>query len=112
LKVDATVIQMKVQSTSVQNFLLWKKICDQRCDDIAHEVLRIEAALRSRQVDNVKTAYSPNSSEHELFCADLPHPFWRLLTMDAPLPGRLILKGEPTLVTRDNGAEFVRRHAL
>jgi hypothetical protein len=32
--------------------------------------------------------------------------------METPLRGVLVLKDEQTLVTRDNGAEFVRRHAL
>jgi hypothetical protein len=32
--------------------------------------------------------------------------------MDSPLRGVWIVKGEPTLVTRDNDGEIVRRHAL
>jgi hypothetical protein len=32
-----------------------ENVCDQQCHDIAHEVLRIEAALRSHQIDSVKT---------------------------------------------------------
>jgi hypothetical protein len=104
---------MKVQSMSVRNSPLWKNISDQRFHDIAHEVLRIEVSLLSHQIDNVKTAYSPNNNEHELCCADLlPCPFWQLFAMDAPLRGVLILKAEPTLVARDNGSEFFRRHAL
>jgi hypothetical protein len=92
---------------------VWKNVCDQWCHDITHEALRIEPALPSHQIDNVKTAYSPNSSEHEVFCADLlPRPFWRLSAMDTSLRGVLILKGESTLVIRDKSAEFVHRHAL
>jgi hypothetical protein len=104
---------MKVQSTSVCNSSLRINICDQRCHDITHEILKIEAALRSHQMNNVKTVDSPNNSEHELFCADLlSRPFWCLFAMDAPLRIVLILKGESTLVTRDNGVKCVRRHAL
>jgi hypothetical protein len=110
---DVIVVQMKVQLTSVWNSPLRKNICDQRCYDITHAVLRIEAALQNHQIENVKTAYSPNNSEYELPCADLlSRPFWCIFAMDALLRGVLMLKGEPTLVTRDNGEEFVRRHAL
>jgi hypothetical protein len=112
-KVDVTVIQMKLQSTSVWNSALLKNICDQQYHDITHEALKIKAALRSHQIDNMKTAYFSNNSEHEFFYADLlPRPFWRFFAMDAPLLGVLILKGEPTLGIRDNGAKCVRLHAL
>jgi hypothetical protein len=48
-----------------------------------------------------------------LFCTDLlSRYFWRLFAMDAPLRGVLILNGEPTLVTYDNRAKFIDRHAL
>jgi hypothetical protein len=61
----------------------------------------------------MKSAYSSNNNEDESFCANLlSRPFWCLFAMDTPHRGVLILKGEPTLVTYDNGAEFVRRHAL
>jgi hypothetical protein len=69
--------------------------------------------LENHQIDKVKTGYSPNNIEHELFYVDLlPRHFWYLFAMDAPLRGVLILKGESTLITCDNGAEFVHRHAL
>jgi hypothetical protein len=102
-----------MQLTSVWNSLLWTNICDQRCHDIAHKVLKIETALPSPQIYNMKTADSPNNSESELFCADLLlRLFWRLFAMNTPLRGVVIHKGESTLVTRDNNAGFVRRHAL
>jgi hypothetical protein len=97
----------------VRNSLLRKKTGDQWHHGITHEVLTIEAALRSHQIDNMKTAYSPNNSEYERFSVDLlPLPFWRLFSMDVRLLGVLILKDEPTLLTYDNGAELVRRHSL
>jgi hypothetical protein len=97
----------------VRNSPLRKQIDDHWCHDIAHDVLRIEAALRSHQIDKGETTHSQNNGEHDLFCADLsPRPFWRLCPIDVPLRGVLILKDEPTLVTCDDGGEFIRRHAL
>jgi hypothetical protein len=88
-------------------------MCNQRCREITHEVLRIEAALRSHQIETVKIRCLPNNSEHELFCADLlPRSFWCLFEMDIPFRGVLILKGEPPFVTRDNDGEFARLYAL
>jgi hypothetical protein len=69
--VDVTVIQMKMQLTSVWNSSLRTNTYDQGCHDITHEVLRIEAALRSYQIDNMKSAYSSNNNEDESFCANL-----------------------------------------
>jgi hypothetical protein len=72
---------------------------------MTYEVLRIEAALRSPEINNVKIASSPNDSEHEPFCADLlPRPFWCLFAMDARVRGAVLLKREPPLITRVNDA--------
>jgi hypothetical protein len=104
---------MKVQSTSVWNSSLRINMCDQQCHGIPHEPLRIKAALRSHQIDNVKTAYSPNNSNHELSCADLlSGPFYHLFSVDAPLRGVFILKREPILVIHDNDVGFSPRYAL
>jgi hypothetical protein len=65
---------MKVQSTSMWISPFWKDLLDKGYDDIIHKVLRIETALRSHEIGNVKSVGCPYYREHELFCSDvLPH---------------------------------------
>jgi hypothetical protein len=69
--------------------------------------------LRSHEIDNVKSVDSAYYCQHTFFRADLlSHPVGPIFTGDTPFRGPLQFKGKLTLVTRDNGVEFVRFHAF
>jgi hypothetical protein len=48
-----------------------KPFRNHRCQDMTHEVLRIQTALRSHPINNMKAVSSPNNSEYKFCCADL-----------------------------------------
>jgi hypothetical protein len=87
---DATIIEVKVWSTSMRISAFWKDFLDKQYHDIIYEVLRIKTALRSQEIDNVEFVYSPYYRQHELSRADLlPHSLWHIFMAGTPFCGLL-----------------------
>jgi hypothetical protein len=89
-KVDAAILQVKLGSTSMRISPFRKDFLDNRYHDILYEVLRIKTALRSHEIDNVKSGYSTYYRQHELSRPDLlPHSLWHIFTAGTPFRGLL-----------------------